>query len=112
MQRKSGFTLLELLIVIAIIAILCSFVIPALRSSQIKTRIALTRTQIQALRAALNPEFRSSLGAAGQIFIKESRTLATIGAHYDRVYRHALSRKKTINPGAGTATLQVAPYYS
>ena len=61
---------------------------------------------------ALNPEFRSALGAAGQTFIYESRTLAGIGAQYDRVYRHALSRKKTINPGAGMATLQVAPYYS
>jgi glycosyltransferase involved in cell wall biosynthesis len=61
---------------------------------------------------ALNPEFRTALGAAGQTFIKESRTLTTIGAQYDRVYRHALSRKKTINPGAGMATLQVAPYYS
>ncbi len=61
---------------------------------------------------ALNPEFRSALGAAGQTFISESRTLASIGAHYDRVYRHALSRKKTINPGAGMATLQVSPNFS
>jgi hypothetical protein len=61
---------------------------------------------------ALNPEFRSALGAAGQTFISESRNLASIGAHYDRVYRHALSRKKTINPGAGMATLQVSPNFS
>ncbi len=60
----------------------------------------------------LNPEFRSALGAAAQTFIRESRTLASIGAHYDRVYRHALSRKKTISPGAGMATLQVSPNFS
>jgi glycosyltransferase involved in cell wall biosynthesis len=61
---------------------------------------------------ALNPEFRSALGAAGQSFIIESRTFASIGAHYDRVYRHAFSRKKTINPGAGMATMQVSPNFS
>jgi glycosyltransferase involved in cell wall biosynthesis len=60
---------------------------------------------------ALNPEFRSALGASGHAFMIESRSLATIGAQYDAVYRHALSRRKTINTGAGMASFQVSPNY-
>jgi len=61
---------------------------------------------------AFNPEFRSALGAAGRSFITESRSLASIGAHYDAVYRHALSRRKTINTGPGMATFQVSPNFT
>jgi glycosyltransferase involved in cell wall biosynthesis len=61
---------------------------------------------------AFNPEFRSALGAAGHTFITESRSLASIGAHYDAVYRHALSRKKTINAGPGMAGFQVSPNFT
>jgi glycosyltransferase involved in cell wall biosynthesis len=61
---------------------------------------------------AFNPEFRSALGAAGHSFITESRSLASIGEHYDAVYRHALSRKKTINTGQGMASFQVSPNYT
>jgi glycosyltransferase involved in cell wall biosynthesis len=61
---------------------------------------------------AFNPEFRSALGAAGHTFIIESRSLATIGAQYDAVYRHALSRKKTMSTGQGMATFQVSPNFT
>ena len=60
----------------------------------------------------LNPEFRSALGAAGHAFILETRSLTSIGARYDAVYRHALTKKKTINPGPGTAAFQIAPNFS
>jgi len=61
---------------------------------------------------ALNPEFRSALGASGHAFMIESRSLAKIGAQYDAVYRHALSRRKTINTGAGMASFQVSPNFT
>ena len=61
---------------------------------------------------AFNPEFRSALAAAGHTFIVENRSLASIGALYDAVYRHALSRKKTINPGPGMAAFQVSPNFT
>ena len=60
----------------------------------------------------LNPEFRSALGAAGHAFILETRSLASIGARYDAVYRHALSRRKTMSTGAGHGDLSgVAKLY-
>lgn len=60
----------------------------------------------------LNPEFRSALGAAGHAFILETRSLASIGARYDAVYRHALSRRKTMSTGQGMATFQVSPNFT
>ncbi len=41
----------------------------------------------------LNPEFRSALGAAGHAFILETRSLASIGARYDAVYRHTFTEE-------------------
>jgi glycosyltransferase involved in cell wall biosynthesis len=60
----------------------------------------------------LNPEFRSALGAAGHAFILETRSLTSIGARYDAVYRHALSRRKTMSTGQGMATFQVSPNFT
>jgi glycosyltransferase involved in cell wall biosynthesis len=61
---------------------------------------------------ALNPEFRAALSASGQAFITESRSLATIGARYDQVYRHALSRKRTIANSPGMASFQMSPSFT
>lgn len=61
---------------------------------------------------ALNPEFRSALSASGHTFITESRSLSAIGNQYDAVYRHALSRKKTINTAQGMTSFQVSPNFT
>ena len=45
-----------------------------------------------------NPEFRAALGAAGRMYIFETRNGSAIGKKYDEAYRHAFSRKK---PGGG-----------
>jgi glycosyltransferase involved in cell wall biosynthesis len=41
------------------------------------------------------PEFRAALGAAGRLYIFETRNSGTIGKQYDEAYRHASSRKKS-----------------
>jgi glycosyltransferase involved in cell wall biosynthesis len=51
------------------------------------------------------PEFRSALGAAGRMYIFESRNGNAIGEKYDMVYRHAFSRKKTGLQGPGVQML-------
>ena len=61
---------------------------------------------------ALNPEFCSALSEAGNAFITESRSLAAVGAQYDAVYKHALSRKKTIANSPGMASFQVSPSFT
>jgi len=61
---------------------------------------------------ALNPEFRSALSAAAHSFITESRSLSSIVAQYDEVYRHALSRKKTIANSPGMASFQMSPNFT
>ncbi len=45
-----------------------------------------------------NRDFRTALGAAGRIYIFETRNSSTIGKQYDEAYRYANSRKKPGNP--------------
>jgi glycosyltransferase involved in cell wall biosynthesis len=51
------------------------------------------------------PEFCSALGAAGRMYIFESRNSNAVGEKYDEVYRHAFSRKKTGTQGPGLQML-------
>jgi glycosyltransferase involved in cell wall biosynthesis len=54
-----------------------------------------------------NPEFRSALGAAGRMFIYETRNSSVIGQKYDEAYRFAASRRKS--SGAGPNTIRLEP---
>ena len=56
-QTKNGFTLVELLAVIALIGILAGFVFPALRNSRIQARRAATKSKIMNLELAINGYF-------------------------------------------------------
>jgi len=55
-----------------------------------------------------NPEFRSALGAAGRMFIYETRNSSVIGQKYDEAYRFAASRKKSSGVGPNTIRLEPA----
>jgi glycosyltransferase involved in cell wall biosynthesis len=55
-----------------------------------------------------NPEFRAALGAAGRMFIYETRNSSAIGQKYDEAYRFAASRKKSIGVGPNMVRLETA----
>jgi len=54
------------------------------------------------------PEFRAALGAAGRMFIYETRNSAAIGQLYDEAYRFAASRKKSSGVGPNMIRLETA----
>jgi len=53
-KERAGFTIIELLVVISIIAILISFVIPMAGKAKTKARIARAKTEIAALETAIS----------------------------------------------------------
>lgn len=55
-----------------------------------------------------NPEFRAALGAAGRMFIYETRNSSTIGQKYDEAYRFAASRRKSNGIGPNMIRLEAA----
>jgi hypothetical protein len=54
------------------------------------------------------PDFRAALGAAGRMFIYETRNSAAIGQLYDEAYRFAASRKKSSSIGPNMIRLETA----
>ena len=64
MRNKKGFTLIEMLIVIAIIAVLVSIVIPTVTSSTIKAEAAVDAANLRAVLGALNSEILVSDSSA------------------------------------------------
>jgi glycosyltransferase involved in cell wall biosynthesis len=54
------------------------------------------------------PEFRAALGAAGRMFIYETRNSSAIGQQYDEAYRFASSRKKSSGVGPNMIRLETA----
>jgi glycosyltransferase involved in cell wall biosynthesis len=55
-----------------------------------------------------NPDFRSALGAAGRMFIYETRNSSAIGQKYDEAYRFAASRKRSNGVGTNAVRLETA----
>jgi glycosyltransferase involved in cell wall biosynthesis len=54
------------------------------------------------------PEFRAALGAAGRMYIFETRSTAAVGEKYDEAYRYAASKRKTGSIGSNMARLEPA----
>lgn len=100
-QRKSGFTLVELLVVIGIIAVLIGVLLPAL-----------TRARIQAAKVACQANLHD-IGLAIAIYESENNSWlpagttsnsAVAGTHWDATLQQILGRKGAItNVGAGNA---------
>ncbi|HEU4413190.1 MAG TPA: glycosyltransferase [Candidatus Angelobacter sp.] len=53
-------------------------------------------------------EFRAALGAAGRMFIFETRNCGAVGEKYDEAYRHAAGKKKSGGLGPGMTRLETA----
>ena len=65
-QNKKGFTLVELLIVVAIIAVLVAISIPIFTSQMEKSRIATDQTNVRSAKAAAAAEYMSN-GESGSV---------------------------------------------
>ena len=55
-----------------------------------------------------NPGFRTALGAAGRMYMFESRNPNVIGEKYDEAYRHASNRKKSGSAGPKAVNMEPA----
>lgn len=105
-NRHRGFTLIELLIVIAIIAVLGTLLLTGLSSAKKRTQVAVSRSHITALKAAL-ANYKSDMGRYPRLTVRP--TASGDGAHYDddciALYA-ALRNRATVTTGGG----QNSPY--
>ena len=71
MQRSSAFTLIELLIVVAIIAILAAIAVPNFLEAQVRAKVARVRTEMRSLAVALEA-YRTDQPAYPPYFLSPS----------------------------------------
>ena len=53
------------------------------------------------------PEFRAALGAAGRMYVFETRNTAAVGRKYDEAYRYAASRRKSSSVGPTMVHMEI-----
>src|SRR5213082_2997761 len=101
-RRSSGFTLLELHVVVCIIAILATLILGGLASARRRTMIAVTRANVNAIAAALQQYSTDQ----GRFPCSKAHTSAAAGAGGDALFSNdicivyaALRNRKTVKHG-------------
>lgn len=77
LTNKKGFTLMEMLIVVAIIAILVAIAIPTFNSALNKSKVAADTANIRSGYAAVQVQILTEDGAAGTYYLKKDGSVDT-----------------------------------
>ena len=80
LTNKKGFTLMEMLIVVAIIAILVAIAIPTFNSALNKSKVAADTANIRSGYAAVQVQILTEEGAAGTYGLNDDGTVVAITA--------------------------------
>ena len=108
-SRRAAFTIIELLVVMAIIVVLAALLLPAIRQARITTKMAATAAQVKSIQGALqllendwgdlpNPTYRRVVSSTGNLYLVP---LQVNTAFLAPGYR-ATPERSELRPGAWT----------